>query len=34
MNREIKFRARAVQDGQWIVGDLIHKRHNGNETRN
>ena len=31
MNREIKFRARAIQDGQWIVGDLIHKRHNGDE---
>ena len=31
MNREIKFRARAIQDGQWIVGDLIHKQHNGDE---
>lgn len=31
MNREIKFRARAIQDGQWIVGDLIHKRHNGDD---
>ena len=31
MNREIKFRARAIKDGQWIVGDLIHKRHNGDE---
>lgn len=29
--RVIKFRAKSVQNNLWIVGDLIHKRHRGDE---
>ena len=32
MEREIKFRGKRIDNGQWIVGDVVHKYWHGDDT--
>lgn len=34
MNREIKFRGKAVDDGEWLIGDIVHIDSNNKSVSN